>query len=115
MSDKEDALTKTYDLMVWLFPQIGRFPREHRYTLGSRLENSLLDICGNLIEARYSREKTVLLHATNILLEKLRYLARLSKDLRFISVKKYEYLSREINMIGMFVGGWLKKVKEMSS
>lgn len=113
MTEKEDALTKTYDLMLWLFPQIGKFPRDYRYILGDRIENTLLDICEDLIDARYSKEKAAILHSVNLSLEKLRILIRLSKDLQFISIKKYEYLSREINQIGVFVGGWLKKISKV--
>lgn len=112
MSDKEDAVTKIYDLMLWLFPQIGKFPREYRYILGDRIENGLLDILENLIEARFVKDKEPLLHSANISLEKMRYLIRMSKDLEFISIKKYEYASKEINQIGSFVGAWLKKVKK---
>jgi hypothetical protein len=66
MSEKEDALTKTYDLMLWLFPQVGKFPKQYRFILGDRIENLLLDVCGGLIEARYSRDKIVTLKAANI-------------------------------------------------
>jgi hypothetical protein len=111
MSDKEDALTKIYDLMLWLFPQIGKFPKTYRFILGDRIENLMLDICEKLIEARFTKDKARILSSANIRLEKLRYLARLSKDLKLINVKKYEYMSREINQIGVYVGGWLKKVK----
>lgn len=46
MNEKEDALTKTYDLMLWLFPQVGKFPKQYRFILGDRIENLLLDVCG---------------------------------------------------------------------
>ncbi len=98
--------------MLWLFPQIGKFPREYRYILGDRIENGLLDILESLIEARFVRDKELLLRSTNISLEKMRYLIRMSKDLQFISIKKYEYASKEINQIGSCVGAWLKKVKK---
>ncbi len=114
MNEKEDALTKTYDLMLWLFPQIGKFPKGYRFILGNRIENGLLDICEGLIEARYTKEKLHILKAVNIKLEKLRYLVRLSKDLKLISLKKYEYLSREMNQIGSFMGGWLKATNRAS-
>lgn len=112
MSDNEDAITKTYDLMLWLFPQIGKFPKDYRFILGNRIENELLDVCGKLIEARYSKEKGEILRATNISLEKLRYMFRLAKDLRLVSLTKYEYFSKEINAIGIFIGGWIKKTRE---
>lgn len=111
MSEKEDALTKTYDLILWLFPQISKFPRDYRYILGNRIENGLLDVMEQLIEARYTRDKAGLLQSANLALEKLRYLVRLAKDLKFFNTKKYEYISREINQAGIYVGAWLKKVK----
>lgn len=52
MSEKEDALTKTYDLMIWLFPQIGKFPRDYRFVLGDRIENGL---AGTILLASYER------------------------------------------------------------
>jgi len=107
---KEDALTKTYDLMLWLFPQIGKFPREYRFILGDRLENGLIDLCEALIEARFTRNKGPILKNANIRLEKLRYLVRLCKDLKLLSLKKYEYLAKELNSIGVFVGGWIKSL-----
>ena len=115
MGEKEDAITKTYDLMHWLFPQIGKFPRDYRFILGDRIENGLLDVLEKLIEARYTKEKLGILHSVNISLEKLRFLARLSKDLKLVSVKKYEYLTREINGIGVYVGGWIRKLRERKS
>jgi hypothetical protein len=38
-------------------------------------------------------------------------LIRMSKDLKFFSLKKYEYLAREIDSIGNFVGSWIKSLK----
>ncbi|CAN2042016.1 Four helix bundle protein [Candidatus Magnetomoraceae bacterium gMMP-15] len=111
MTTKEDALTKTYDLMLWLFPQVSRFPRSYRFILGDRIENQLLNIQEKLIEARFTRNKIGILYSVNISLEQLRYLTRLCKDLQLVSIKKYEYMAREINSIGIFVGGWIKKLK----
>jgi hypothetical protein len=31
-------ITKTYDLILWNCNHTGRFPRQHRYMLGERLE-----------------------------------------------------------------------------
>lgn len=109
MGEKEDALTKTYDLMLWLFPHIGKFPRDYRFILGDRMQNCLLDICGRLIEARFSKEKREILKTANIELEKLRYMVRLCKDLKLLDFRRYEYAAEAINGIGVYVGGWLKR------
>ena len=103
------AITKTYDLVLWLLPHIAKFPREHRFTLGNRLEEGVLEILETLVEASYAKEKVLLLQKANLRLERVRYLLRLSKDLRLITVKQYEFASESLLSIGKEVGGWLKR------
>ena len=79
------AILKLYDLMVWTLNHTARFPRHHRYSLGNRLEATLLDLLDVLIEARYQRENTASLDRANILLERLRFQMRLAKDLTALS------------------------------
>ena len=50
------VLTKTYDLLLWYVQQIGRFPRQHRYSLGVRIEKHLYRVMEWLTIARYQRE-----------------------------------------------------------
>lgn len=115
MPEKEDALTKTYDLILWLFPQVAKFPRNYRFILGDRIQNLMLDITAQLIEARYTQNKLHILSHINISLEQLRYLNRLSKDLHLINDKKYEYMAKEINAIGIYVGGWIKSLRRQNT
>ena len=49
------VLTKTYDLLLWYVQQIGRFPRQHRYSLGLRIEKHLFRVMEWLTIARYQR------------------------------------------------------------
>jgi len=42
-------------------------------------------------------------------LDKLRILLRLSKDLRFISIKQYIYAAEKVNEMGKILSGWMKK------
>ena len=41
-------------------------------------------------------------------LDKLRILIRLSKDLKFISIRQYGFGAEKINEIGKMLGGWIK-------
>jgi len=111
MSEQEDALTKVYDLMLWFFPQAGKFPRDYRFILGDRVQNHLLDVHEWLIKARYVKNKLDILRSVNIRIEQLRHLARLCKDLKLVNVKKYEYFVKELNIIGGYIGGWVKSVE----
>jgi len=90
----------------------SRFPKNRRYTLGTRIENLSLDILLGLVEASYVSRKKNLLRKINLDLEKLRFLVRLSKDFHLLSIKQHEYISKELTELGRQVGGWEKHQKQ---
>jgi hypothetical protein len=111
MPKEVDAITKLYDYILWMIPKLEKFPRSQKFLIADRIETIMLDILDLLIEAAYSRQKSSVLQFANLQLEKLRYLIRLSKDLRLLNLKSYEYSARAIDGVGISVGGWLKYVK----
>ena len=44
------VITKTYDLILWSCNHTSRFPRQHRFVLGERLERTLYDLLETLIQ-----------------------------------------------------------------
>jgi hypothetical protein len=113
MGAEVNVLSKAYDLTRWVAERVARFPKSHHYTIGERMLNTLLDIQELLIEAHYSREKRSLLWRVNLLLERLRVLVRLAKDLRCLGFSQYEYAAREIDATGRLVGGWLRQQESL--
>jgi hypothetical protein len=109
MSEKDQAVPKLYDFIQWLIPQIAKFPRSHKFTLGDRIINLALDTLQLLIKATYRKQKVELLQDANLNLEQLRYLIRLCKDLNLLNLKSYEYASKQINEVGKLIGGWIKQ------
>lgn len=112
MSEKENSITKTYDLMKWTFHHTAKYPKTYRYGLGSRIEEYCLCLLELQIEAVYSRDKINNLRRANILLEKLRYLFRFSADMKVISIKSYEYGVRELDIIGKYIGAWINSIQK---
>ena len=112
MAGEAQAVTRIYDILKWLLPQVSKLPRSHKFTLGDRITNLGLDVLMLLVEANYTRNKTELLQQANLKLEQLRYLLRLCKDLELFSLKRYGYISRQINEAGNQIGGWLKYQRE---
>lgn len=108
MAKEVDAITRLYDFMLWLIPKIEKFPRSQRFVLGDRIEIAALEILELLIEAAYTRKKAALLRRANLKLEKLRYLIRLSKDLKLINIKSYQFAAETMGAAGRSIGGWLK-------
>lgn len=111
MTETPQIITRIYDLLLYLIPQISKFPRSQRYLLGDRLETIALDVLEIILEAAYSRDKTPLLSKANVKLETARYYVRLCKDLNLMDLQRYEVLSRMINEVGVQLGGWIKQQK----
>ena len=106
-------ITRTYDLILWSCNHTSRFPRQHRFVLGERLERTLYDLLETLIRAKYTRDRRSLLDDANLKLEILRFQIRLAKDLQCLQAKSYEFASKQIDEIGKLVGGWLKSKKSV--
>src|SRR3954452_13281975 len=106
--DHEDlvVITKTYDLILWSCHHTGKFPRNHRFVLGERIERNLYDLLELLIRSKYTRNSQELLHQANLLLEILRFQMRLAKDLQCLKVESYGFAAKAIDEIGKLVGGW---------
>ena len=102
------ALEATYQFLLWLVPNVEKFPRSQKFLLGDRIQATALGILEGLVEATYSRSRTRSLGQVNVALEKLRFLLRLAHDLRHLDVRRYEFAARSVDDIGRSVGGWLK-------
>lgn len=53
------AVTKAYDLLLWMIGHVGEFPRSHRFVLGERIETRQ-SVHAEPVEAWASRSMTVL-------------------------------------------------------
>ncbi len=103
-----EVLPKIYDFTLYFSKLYTNYPKKYKYTLGERINVHLFDLLEYIIEAKYTKKKQKLLFSANMSLEKLRFMIRLSKDLECITIKQYEFMSKEINMIGGMIGNWLK-------
>lgn len=107
-------LEKQYEMILWMFPLINGFPTKQRFVLGQQMQNSLLEILKKIIEANQDRNKLPILKQMSVELDKFRYLFRLAKDFKFISIRQYGFGADKINEIGRMLGGWLKVNAEIS-
>ncbi len=112
MAKLETILTLTYDFLLYLIPQLSKYPRDQKFVLGDRIETLALDILDDVIVAYYSKQKLERLQNANLKLERLRFLIRLSHDLKLLSNQKYGVISQKINEIGGTVGNWQKSLTE---
>lgn len=106
--ESSPIFTKTYDFMLWLIPTVGRFPKEQRFRLTARVENSLFRFQELLLRAVHSSERRMNLVEADLELEKLRSYLRLAQDLKLLTFDQYEYAARHTSEMGKLLGGWLK-------
>lgn len=113
MTEKKgpDAITLTYDLLKWALQVLKKYPKDQRYLLGDRIEAAILDVLELLIRANYSRKKLECLREANLKLEMPRFLWRISEEMKYISTRQYEFVSKQINETGKLVGGWIRHAK----
>lgn len=106
---KEEIFVRWYDITGWILDRAEKFPRSQRFVFGQRITNLAIDILEGIIRALYSHEKMEILKGLNVRLETMRVLIRLAKDRRLLSLKAYEYASKEINQVGSMLGGWIRQ------
>lgn len=99
---------KAYELALWLFPLANRFPKLQRFVLGQQLQTGSMRLLLGIVNANQRSKKLPWLLETSRELDKLRIMLRLSKDLRFISIRQYEFGAGKCNEVGKMLGGWIK-------
>ena len=105
------AVVACQDLLAWIIPQLDKFPRVRRYTLGERIETALLDVLERLLDAAYSRgqAKISALRAANLRLGVVRHLWRLGHRLEATPAKQYGHGAGLIEGLGRQIGGWYRE------
>lgn len=101
------AVQKAYDINRWLLPQVERFSRRYKFGIGSRIQDTALDLCLALVEAGHGRREQPLYRASR-LLDQLRLLLRLARDLNLVSARQHAHVSGLNEELGRMIGGWLR-------
>lgn len=103
---------RTYDLLMWLIPQVQKFPREYRFTISEHIQQLLIGFQDNLIKA--GKEKTDakrdILQEADIQLAQLRFWIRFSRDKELLKFQQYEHVIKMVNEVGRLLGAWLRKI-----
>jgi hypothetical protein len=110
-SEPAVVVGRTYDFVLWLLPKVEKFPRSYRFSVGERLVGFGLDLLILLVESAYSADKLRELRAASNKTNGLRYLLRLSKDLRLLSLDSYRFAAERLEEIGRMVGGWQRSAQ----
>jgi hypothetical protein len=103
---------RTHDLLLWLIPHTLQFPREQRFVLARRVQDTALDLQELLLEAALSKgaRQAELLGQADIALARLRFHLRLCHELKLMQPGQYWHVAGMTTEIGRLLGGWQKSV-----
>ena len=107
------AVEDCHALIGWMIPQLDRFPRSRRFTVGARLESALLEVLEALCEAAWSgaRGREAALRLANRRLQVARYLWRLANEMQLVSRRRFGHGAELMVLLGRQIGGWLRSAR----
>lgn len=108
--EEPSAVILAGDILRWVIPKVGKFPKNVRFGLGARLEAAHFDVLEELIRAQYARggDRGRALELANTRLQIARHLARMARELNLLSEESAVYLARLQVDLGTQVGAWRK-------
>jgi len=107
-------LKRSYDLYKEFYNLRLTVPKQDRYVLWQKCENTLITVLeGILLASQQSKiEKLPTLERTSVKLNFLKVCVRLMKDVKAINSKNYIIVEANLDEIGKMLGGWIKSTKE---
>ena len=103
-AESDNHLTKLQDQLVYLIPQLSKFPRDQKFVLGDRIETKVLEVPEHCLRAYYSRDKRTHLLEANLTVVVTRHLIRLAHGLRLVRNHTYGVLAEQMEEVGPMIG-----------
>lgn len=110
MAEDLKIMQKVFDMMEYGYAALAQFPKSEKFALCTDIKHSMDVMLERCIEAQKKYFKKTTLQDMDIEVMKLRAYLRLSHQLGFLPMKKYEVWSGMVVEIGKMLGGWLKTV-----
>ncbi len=103
--------TRSRELLMWLLPHSGSWPRAHRHGLTQHVTARALALQDALIAARHgdALQRAASLREADIALDQLRQYLQLAWQSQWMSNGQYQHACRLTAEIGRLLGGWRRK------
>ena len=91
---------------------LPKFSKDHRYTLGFKIDSLFVEIIEILHEAQFIsfKQKQPHLAKASSRFDTLKFFLQILWEVNGIDNKKYIHLSRHITDVGKKLGGWIKEI-----
>ena len=115
MAEELKILQKIFDMMEYGYGALAQYPKSEKFALVTDIKRSMDTMLERTIEAQKKYYKKTTLQELDVEIMKLKAYLRLSQNLGFLPMKKYEIWSGKVVEIGKMLGGWLKSVNSKKS
>jgi len=108
----DNVLTKLHDLLLYIIPQLGKFPRDQKFLLADRIEVRLLEVQERCLRAHYSRDKAEHLREANMGVPSHGSVGVPPASVQPNHCGQDAHAPFPQSVAGKMIGGWLKSVGE---
>ena len=93
MAEELKLMQKVYDMMEYAYPALAQYPKSEKFALCTDIKHCMDIMLERTIEAQKKYYKKTTLQELDVEIMKLRAYLRLSHELGFLPMKKYEVWS----------------------
>lgn len=101
----------TYELLTLITKLIRNFPRDYKFSLGDRLRSECIELVVNIYRANSSSERLKYLDNIQERIQVIELLLRLSRDMKFISIKQFSETVEITDGLIKQTTGWTNHTK----
>lgn len=111
------VLYKAKDLYLTWFNYYKTIPKIHRYSLGQKIDNFLIETISAISTASFADKDKKILNVSDAIqnIDTLKILLIILWEAKSLNDKQYIDLSVRIDEIGRMLGGWLGQLKKQNS
>lgn len=104
--------SRAKELLAWLLPHVGKWPREHRHGVARHVSERAMHLHDALIAARHlpPAGRMAALRDADIYLDQLRQYLQLAWQWQWMSNGQFEHVSGLTGELGRLIGGWRRSL-----
>lgn len=112
MIDQLIIFQKLYDLYLYTYKTVSKFPKSQRFLLSNYLLQTNMEMIKFAIVANSKRDRLNEQNQISLNLDLFRVYIRIARDTNFLSIKQYGYFTEKISEIGKLLTSWKKAGKK---
>ncbi len=112
--EKLEVWQEAHKLTLEIYKVTDKFPKSERFSLTDQIRRVAVSISNNIAEKKgriTDKELLNFLYIARGLLEEIKYLLILAKDLDYLNKEKYNFLAKKSSSVGRLLNGFINAVE----